>query len=117
LPADRTTFTETVERYNPTTNRWSGVASLPVALAGMAAVTGNDGKIYVIGGEDATYNDVASVEVYDTKANRWTLGTPLSATRCCLGAAVGKNGTIYAVGGIVADKISTSVETYRPGKG
>jgi N-acetylneuraminic acid mutarotase len=43
----------TVEAYNPTTNttnKWTTVASMPTGRGQLAAATGRDGRIYVIGG-------------------------------------------------------------------
>ena len=40
----------TVERYDPTTNTWTLVAPLPVALSGAGAAYDGNGSIYVVGG-------------------------------------------------------------------
>ena len=40
----------TVEAYNPSTNTWAPVASMSTVRGQLAATTGRDGRIYVIGG-------------------------------------------------------------------
>jgi hypothetical protein len=39
-----------VEAYNPSTNTWTTVASMPTVRGQLAAATGLDGRIYAIGG-------------------------------------------------------------------
>ncbi len=43
-----------VEAYDPATQSWTRVASLPTPRYGLAAAAGSDGKIYVVGGHDST---------------------------------------------------------------
>ena len=43
-------MTSEVDAYNPTTNTWTQVASLPTDRRELAATTGIDGTIYAIGG-------------------------------------------------------------------
>jgi N-acetylneuraminic acid mutarotase len=42
--------TNAAEGYNPTSNTWSSIASMPEAAFGIAAARGTDGRIYVIDG-------------------------------------------------------------------
>jgi hypothetical protein len=90
----------TVEAYNPGTNSWSAVAPMPTPRHGMRAVTGNDGKIYVIGGDTASGGaNVALLEIYDPIANSWSGGAPMPNVKTGPGAVLGNDGLIYVFGG------------------
>jgi hypothetical protein len=52
----------TVEAYDPASDRWSRVEGLPSPRQGLAAVTGADGRIYVIGGISPSGYALATVE-------------------------------------------------------
>jgi N-acetylneuraminic acid mutarotase len=60
----------------------------------------NDGKIYVIGGLNATGKNIDAVEVYDPSTDRWSNNTaaPLPEQRDHAAAAA-YNGKLYVVGG------------------
>ena len=89
----------TVEAFDPATNAWTTKASLLTARAGLAAVTGPDGLIYAIGGQNSTAGPLDTVEVYNPATNAWAPGSSLPAARYNLAAAVGPDGLIYAIGG------------------
>ena len=104
--------TATVETYNPVTNTWSSVASLPTARDRLAATTGPDGSIYAIGGN--SFGTVSSeVDVYSPILNTWTTVAPLPTARSYLAAATGPDGKIYAIGGL-AGSATTEVDAYDP---
>jgi N-acetylneuraminic acid mutarotase len=71
---------------------------------GVAAV---DGRVYVVGGFDASGQPVATVEAYDPATDRWTqrasLPSPLHHVNV---AAVG--GKLYVVGGLTAPSFTAS---------
>jgi N-acetylneuraminic acid mutarotase len=118
-----------VEAYDPA-NPSAGWVTLPAALntgrQGHVAVTGPDGRIYVIGGQTSlTYLDgaLSSVEVYDpaNPAAGWSvLPASLNAPRTYPCATVGIDGTLYAIsghnsqGGTFGQDLNT-VETYATG--
>jgi len=92
----------TVEAYDPSTDTWATAAPMPTARSGAAAVTGYDGKIYVIGGSQVDEGGevfLGAVEVYDPDTNTWGSVAPLPAARSHLSAALGMDGRIYAIGG------------------
>ena len=62
-----------VSRYNPTTNTWSNVAPLPVALSQAAPAAAN-GKIYVAGGCTGGASVTNALRIYDIATNTWTSG-------------------------------------------
>ncbi len=84
-----------VHVYDPATNAWTQVASLPKARGHIAASTFvMDGRIIVAGGETSHTAGIADVTAYDPASNTWTELTPLPAARIS-GVAGDINGTIY----------------------
>jgi N-acetylneuraminic acid mutarotase len=90
--------TATVEAYDPTTNRWSFVASLPETLHHSAAAVVDD-IIYVIGGYRTLNFDATSVVYrYDPRTDVWSRVASLPSPRGATAAAV-VDGRIYLAGG------------------
>jgi N-acetylneuraminic acid mutarotase len=96
------TVLDAVERYDPTTDAWTTVHSMPhVRYRFYSAAVG--GKIYVFGGSGWTSGvgiDVSAVvDVYDPSTNSWTtISNPMPVARSDLSGAV-VNGKIYLIGG------------------
>lgn len=84
------------EVYNPVTNTWTTLASIPTANAypGIAAW---NGKVYVLGGA-AGSTWLNTNQIYDIATNTWSAGAVIP-TNCMGGAAVAYNGKIYLAGG------------------
>jgi Kelch motif len=63
----------------------SSLAPMPTARGALAAVTGPDGKIYAIGGQDSTGPIVpGKVEAYDPATNSWsTEARNIRFSLCC----------------------------------
>lgn len=80
--------------------RTAGWATAPAVLAGPTQETATvavDGKVYVIGGFNATAGVVRTVQIYDTATCSWSLGPELPrAVHHANAADVG--GTIYVLG-------------------
>ncbi|MCK5291469.1 MAG: hypothetical protein KAR39_05595 [Thermoplasmata archaeon] len=90
------------EAYDPITDTWSQKAPLPTPRRGLVAAT-YDGKIYVMGGLNATVNPSViydSNDIYNPVIDAWTSGAPMPVGRIGAGAAV-VSGRIYVVGGII----------------
>jgi N-acetylneuraminic acid mutarotase len=88
------------EAYDPRTNSWSSVASLPTPRFELQAATGPDGRIYAIGGTGRCFTAPCNVvEAYDVKANTWTSVAPLPHPRWAFAATIGPDGRIYVLGG------------------
>lgn len=97
-PNGRTGVANTVEAYDPKTDRWQFVAPLPETLHHTTAVS-LGGFLYVIGGYNTlSFNPVSSAYRYDPATNTWTAIANLPTRRGAL-ASVVLNGRIYAVGG------------------
>ncbi|MBI4482137.1 MAG: hypothetical protein HY652_04510 [Acidobacteria bacterium] len=94
---DRNT-SNAVEAYDPKTDRWETLPSLPQPLH-HAAAAGGLGKLYVIGGlAGAAFTATSSVFEFDPSTQSWTAKASLPTPRGALALAV-LQGKIYAVGG------------------
>ena len=98
--------------YNPATNSWKALASMPSAQLPLAGAVINN-KLYIIEG------DSKKVYAYDPVTNRWTTRAPMLTARWNLAAAslVTQYGNhkILAVGGYTSDERGyTANELYTP---
>jgi N-acetylneuraminic acid mutarotase len=91
----------TVEAYDPLTDTWTAMSSMPINLHAMTATVGPDGRIYVLGGTNSKIGDVNTMQVYDAATERWAQGTPaLYGQECaCSTFTSGQNGEILVLGG------------------
>jgi len=80
---DRELVTQTsVHRWNPATNKWTAVASLPRGRSHISAATFvMDNRIIVAGGEISHTNSVSDVTAYNPLSNTWTALPPLLEPR------------------------------------
>lgn len=93
---------DTVECYDPETNKWEYKRPLPVKRMLFAAVVGPDDMIYVFGGAlsaEPSTPVLNTTEVYDPKADTWSSRTPMPAPRRAHAGVLGANGKIYIMGG------------------
>ncbi len=99
-------LTNIVQEYDPSTDAWTMRTPIPTKRQ-TAAVLGNDGKIYVIGGATTTGTITPTnvVEAYDPTTDTWTTRAPMPTAREDLALAVTPTGKIYAIGG-TADNIN-----------
>ena len=94
---------EVFESYDPKTDEWETLPSIPIGLASPRVLTA-DGKIVVVGGEDQlNWEDgdgwvTPSAWAFDPKTNRWQRLPDMHFARRGGGAAVA-GGRIYAIGG------------------
>lgn len=107
----------TVEYYDPKTDKWSTASPLPERLDHPAAAVYN-GTLYVVGGysrEDATrdtnYSD--RLYIYNASNDKWDEGMSMPQGRGALSANF-INGTLYAVGGVDNSGVSNSNTAYDP---
>jgi hypothetical protein len=106
-----------VEVYDPATRTWSMRSPMPTPRQLLAAATGADGKIYVIGGSTsyaAPGTDV--VEVYDPATDSWTQGPSLGIARKGHTASVTPDGRIWVVGGLGAGRSPLDPRGWLPGE-
>uniref|UniRef100_A0A0B6Z9M0 BTB domain-containing protein n=1 Tax=Arion vulgaris TaxID=1028688 RepID=A0A0B6Z9M0_9EUPU len=112
----------TVERYDPHTNTWTMVHSLPQPLRFMTSVS-YKGKLYTFGGE--TKSDVSNGALrYDPQSDSWQELPSMKTPRVLAGSVVFKD-KIYIIGGNAAlsdkwrkeylpEHCVTSVEVFDP---
>lgn len=67
---------DAVDRYDPSTNRWSSGAPLPIAVDDAVSGVYRDSLVYIISGWHDSDN-VRDVQVYDVLHDRWSLATPI----------------------------------------
>ena len=95
--------TNTVDAYDTRDDSWTTVAPLPLALNHGNVATVN-GKIYVLGGLNATgavFGAVGNSYQYDPVQDQWTELAPMPAGTERGSAAIGVHGTkIYLAGGL-----------------
>lgn len=102
-----------VEAYDPSVPGWTTVASLPLALYGHAAVTGADGRIYVVGGP-YTGPQCRVALVYDPAIDDWQLLGSMVDCRFHGGLVVDGGGLLRAVAGFSASGSLDTTEVYDP---
>ncbi len=88
-----------VDRFDGT--MWSSVAFMPTARGKLAATTGPNQLVYVVGGNDGS-KVLATVEAYQSNSNQWqTLAAmPTPREGLCLAWVNGMgSGRLYAIGG------------------
>ena len=94
-------FLSTVDVYDPRTDAWKQVSSMPTkrSMHGGAAL---DGKMYAVGGSNYDDRVLSTADVYDPQSNQWQpLANMASARKAFAAAAAG--GKIYAIGGMSSD--------------
>lgn len=88
-----------MHEYDPATDSWTQLAAMPGgARAALALVGSANGRLYAIGGFDASATQLDRVEEYDPSTDTWSANTPINLARADLGAAEVAN-RIYAIGG------------------
>ncbi len=102
----------TVQAASP----WSTLGSLPNGLEGLAAATGQDGRIYAIGGLDNDLKQPGSLFAYTPDTDTWAQLANMPGPLAFLAAATGPDGRIYAIGGQTYFRnVVNSVYAYAPG--
>jgi N-acetylneuraminic acid mutarotase len=84
------------ESYDPFTDTWTGLPSLPVASQQLAAVAIN-GIIYVVGGCTAV-RPLDALQAYDPAKKEWAQKSPMPIPRTGISATVVGN-KLYVLGG------------------
>jgi len=79
--ADETALS-TVEVYDPTTDKWNAVASLPTPRALIMSGVDVVGNRIIVGGGETAYNvPTNQITAYDPTTNVWTQLAPLPQAR------------------------------------
>lgn len=85
--------------YDPVADAWTAAAPMLVPRADPSATVLADGRVLVVGGDDAFGNTVASAELYDPVANTWTATGSMSVARTRHTATRLPDGRVLAIGG------------------
>lgn len=114
---DTNSCLNTVECYDPHTNKWTSCASMANCRGGVGVGVAN-GCLYALGGYDATAKGsnacrYSSVERYDPKTDTWTMVAPMSLARDAIGVCL-LGDQLVAVGGYDGQHTSTICEAYDP---
>ncbi|MBI4419299.1 MAG: hypothetical protein HY560_00595 [Gemmatimonadetes bacterium] len=110
----RTSALTTAEVFDPAGGGWSSITS-PGAQVLAGAARGRDGRIYLVGGANASLQAVRLVQAYDPAADSWTQVADLGAARHTLAVTAGGDGRIYAIGGNAGGSaLLKVVEVYDP---
>ena len=109
-------ITASVEEYDPSTDRWTSKAPMPVGLHHVGiGVTG--GRMYVIGGYTQSglgvWQPVATVYTYDPATDSWAERASMPTSRGAL-SVTEYDGKLYAIGGYDRKSNSAAVEVYDP---
>jgi len=101
-----------LHRYNPSTNSWTTLKAAPVPhFRPVVATIG--GKLYVVGGENASGAAMRRVDMYDPATNTWSTRTGMPTARTNAGGAV-LGGKLYVVGGRSGTAYLNTLEAYDP---
>ena len=101
------------EVYDPTTNVWTTLATLPTAVSDNYATVAFGGKVYVFGGATSPSTVIGAVQTYDIATNTWSTGAPMLTARAA--AMAGVIGSQIAVfGGYNGSANLTVTEIYDP---
>ena len=96
-----------VYEYTISTNTWTTLPSLPVAVSHSAVVFGTDGQVYVIGGVGAS-GTVGTVQVFDPAGQTWSTAASLPNPVSNETAAIDSVGRIEVIGGLDASQAAVT---------
>jgi N-acetylneuraminic acid mutarotase len=112
--------TQRAELFDPQTNSWIEVPSLPAQRTGHTADLLNDGRVLIAGGVNAMGLTVGGdAFLYNPKTNTWTVTAPMIKQRAYAGSVELTDGRVLVAGGIAADgspvwHMIANVEIYDP---
>jgi hypothetical protein len=98
--------------YDSALESWQTMAPMPTPRAQHAAVE-FEGRIYVMGGKNNSFVDIATSEVYDPATNTWSSLPPMPTARDHITMAV-VDSLIYVIGGRIGWTNLDLVEAFAP---
>ena len=110
-PGGTTTQTDDAARFNPVTNAWEPLPTMPVAI-GVYGMGAANNKIYVVGGSDIpTRTLTTTIQVFDISANTWSRGPSVPRPTGVQGPAVEAfNNKLYVIGGASNNSVYTTTD-------
>jgi hypothetical protein len=109
----RDRFVSSAEVFQVAPRRWRAVQSLPLALAGHAAVLLPDGTVAILGGATPLEGLSDAVWTYTPRLDRWTPGPALRQPRSDFTATVLPDGTVLVAGGSSRSGTTATTEIVR----
>ena len=106
------TVSNLFERYDVEKNQWESLPNLAEALHGVSVVALGE-KIYVIGGENESYQVRSDVRVYDPQTQNWSNAAPLP-NPLFKAKAIAYDGAIYLINGASSGNFVNSCFRYSP---
>ena len=111
----------TIEYWKSGDASWTQVAAtMPHPRSYVAGAMGPDGRVWVMGGEDANFGASNYVDAFNPATGRWDAVAQLNTSRTRAAAVLGPDGRIYVMGGQIppggpgpASPLN-SVEAYGP---
>ena len=89
----------TADLFDPSTRRFTPVASPPGVLWGSMFASLPDGRVLMAGGEDPTQGSTSQAWLYDPKTNAWTSARPMPVSRTQGVATTLSSGKVLVAGG------------------
>jgi Kelch motif len=107
------------ELYNPATGTWSVTGSMSQGRSGLSNVGPSatllpDGDVLIAGGENASFNLLASAELYNPATGKFTPTGSMTTPRTGQSATLLNNGEVLVAGGTGA---TAAAELYNPATG
>jgi hypothetical protein len=106
------------EIYNPATNAWTMTGSLPVPRQWAAVLTDASGRVFILGGKNASGQELSSVLRYEPGTGQFLAAGNLLVARAGAAAVRLANGKFLLVGGTNGGGFpSRTAEIYDPSTG
>lgn len=106
------------EIYDLATNTWTLTGSVATARQWFATLTDLSGRVFLLGGQDASGHALASVERYDAQTGQFVPAPPLGKARAHAAFVRLQDGRFLLAGGIDANgNLDASAEIYNPANG
>lgn len=97
------------ESYDVALDTWVQESDMSIARSAIASATDAEGRMYAIGGEDASKNVLSLTERFDPKSGQWSTMASMPTPRMQASAVAGPDGRIYVFGGTLSDGTETAV--------
>jgi hypothetical protein len=107
---ERTVTHSSMERYDPSGEQWTAVASMGTVRYSLGACV-IAGEIYVTGGADDSDDALSSVEKFSPSSGTWRAVAPLPEARS-QHASVAVGSAMYVLGGRIGEGTTASVLTF-----
>lgn len=94
--------------YNPATGKFTPTGSLPEPRAGATATRLLDGRVLIVGGSNANYQQLGSAEIYDPATGKFTATGSLKSPRQSHTATLLEDGRVLIAGGLAENPIASA---------